>query len=47
MTPTAILLPGRLCFFTRCVHSFIHLGTNNVSARFFTFGVSLIFLVGS
>ena len=35
-----------LFFFTRCVHSFIHLGANNVSARFFTFGVSLIFLAG-
>jgi hypothetical protein len=31
---------------TRCVHSAIHLGTNNVSARFFTFGVSLVFLAG-
>ena len=35
-----------LFFFTRCVHSFIHLGANNVSARFFTFGASLIFLAG-
>jgi len=35
-----------LFFFTRCVHSFIHLGTNNVSARFFTFGASLVFLAG-
>lgn len=35
-----------LFFFTRCVHSFIHLGSNNVSARFFTFGVSLLFLAG-
>lgn len=35
-----------LFFFTRCVHSFIHLGSNNVSARFFTFGVSLVFLAG-
>ena len=31
---------------TRCVHSFIHLGANNVSARFLTFGVSLVFLAG-
>ena len=30
----------------RCVHSFIHLGSNNVSRRFFTFGVSLLFLAG-
>jgi hypothetical protein len=35
-----------LFFFTRCAHSFIHLGANNVSARFFTFGVSLVFLAG-
>jgi hypothetical protein len=31
---------------TRCAHSVIHLGANNVSARFFTFGVSLVFLAG-
>ena len=31
---------------SRCVHSFIHLGSNNVSQRFFTFGASLIFLAG-
>lgn len=30
----------------RCVHSYIHLGSNNVSRRFFTFGASLIFLAG-
>ena len=35
-----------LFFLTRCVHSWIHLGNNNVSARFFTFGVSLLFLAG-
>lgn len=35
-----------LFFFTRCAHSFIHLGANNVSARFFTFGLSLAFLAG-
>jgi len=29
---------------TRCVHSYIHLGSNNVSRRFFTFLTSLIFL---
>jgi hypothetical protein len=33
-------------FATRCVHSFIHLGANDVSIRFFTFGVSLLFLAG-
>jgi len=31
---------------TRCVHSYIHLGSNNVSRRFFTFGMSLVFLGG-
>ncbi len=35
-----------LFFLTRCVHSFVHLGANNVTARFSTFGVSLIFLAG-
>ncbi len=30
----------------RCVHSYIHLGSNNVSRRFATFGVSLTFLAG-
>jgi hypothetical protein len=30
----------------RCVHSYIHLGSNNVSRRFFTFGTSLLFLAG-
>jgi hypothetical protein len=28
----------------RCVHTFIHLGTNNVSQRFFVFGFSLLML---
>lgn len=35
-----------LFFIARCVHSYVHLGSNNVSVRFFTFGASLIFLVG-
>ena len=30
----------------RCVHSYIHLGSNNVTMRFFTFGTSLILLTG-
>ncbi len=30
----------------RCVHSYIHLGNNDVSRRFFTFGTSLLFLAG-
>lgn len=33
-------------FVARCVHSFIHLGANNVTNRFLAFGVSLIFLAG-
>jgi hypothetical protein len=35
-----------LFVFTRCVHTYIHLGPNDVSARFFTFGASLLFLAG-
>jgi hypothetical protein len=30
----------------RCLHSFIHLRSNNVSVRFFTFGASLLALAG-
>jgi hypothetical protein len=30
----------------RCVHSFIHLGGNDVSRRFFAYAVSLLFLAG-
>lgn len=30
----------------RCVHSYIHLGSNDVSQRFFTFGFSLLCLCG-
>ena len=33
-------------FIARCVHSYIHLGPNNVSVRFFTFGASLVMLLG-
>lgn len=35
-----------LFFALRCVHSFIHLGSNNVSVRFFIFGISLLVLAG-
>lgn len=35
-----------LFFGARVVHTFIHLGKNNVSYRFFTFGFSLICLCG-
>lgn len=33
-------------FLIRCLHTYIHLGPNNVSVRFFTFGVSLLALAG-
>jgi len=33
-------------FVIRCLHSYIHLGSNDVSVRFFTFGASLIALAG-
>jgi hypothetical protein len=45
VTPVSVALAW-LFVFTRCVHSYIHLGANNVSARFFTFGVSLALLAG-
>lgn len=31
-------------FFSRCVHSYIHLGSNNVSRRFFTYATSGLIL---
>jgi hypothetical protein len=30
----------------RCLHTYIHLGSNDVSVRFFTFGASLVALAG-
>jgi hypothetical protein len=33
-------------FALRCLHTYIHLGSNNVSVRFFTFGASLAALAG-
>ncbi len=33
-------------FVLRCLHTYIHLGSNNVSVRFFTFGSSLVALAG-
>ena len=33
-------------FAIRCLHSYIHLGSNDVSIRFFTFGASLVALAG-
>ena len=35
-----------LFFILRCLHAYIHLGSNNVSRRFFCFGASLFALVG-
>jgi len=35
-----------LYFLSRCVHSYIHLGANNVSHRFFTFAASGFILAG-
>jgi hypothetical protein len=45
VTPTAVALAW-LYFASRCVHSFIHLGTNNVTHRFIAFGVSGLILTG-
>ncbi len=45
VTPFSVALAW-LFFLTRCAHSFIHLGANNVSVRFFTFGASLLLLAG-
>ena len=45
VTPVAVAFAW-LYFASRCAHSFIHLGSNNVSRRFFTFGTSLIVLAG-
>jgi hypothetical protein len=33
-------------FALRCLHTYIHLGSNNVSIRFFIFGASLVALAG-
>lgn len=35
-----------LFFLARCVHGWIHLGRNDVTARFAVFGASLLFLLG-
>ncbi len=45
VTPIAISLAW-LYFGSRCVHSFIHLGTNNVTHRFVVFGISGLILTG-
>jgi len=45
VTPFAIALAW-LYFGSRCVHSFIHLGSNNVTHRFVAFALSGLILVG-
>ncbi|MCL6415718.1 MAPEG family protein [Aestuariirhabdus sp. Z084] len=42
----SVLLFSWLFVVARIVHTFIHLGSNNVSYRFFTFGFSLVCLCG-
>ena len=45
VTPVAIALAW-FYFASRCVHSFIHLGSNNVTHRFIAFVVSGLILIG-
>lgn len=45
VTPLALMLAW-LYVAARCAHSYIHLGSNNVSHRFFVFGFSLLVLIG-
>lgn len=45
VTPLAVSLAW-LYFASRCVHSFIHLGSNNVTHRFIAFAVSGLILAG-
>jgi hypothetical protein len=45
VTPAAVALAW-LYFGSRCVHSFIHLGSNNVNHRFAAFAIGGIILVG-
>jgi hypothetical protein len=45
VTPAAVVLAW-LYFGSRCVHSFIHLGSNNVTHRFIAFAISGLILVG-
>jgi hypothetical protein len=44
VTPWTVTLAW-LYVVSRCVHSYIHLGSNNVSQRFFVFGASGLVLV--
>ncbi len=45
VTPLAVALAW-LYFASRCVHSFIHLGSNNVTHRFVAFALSGLILIG-
>jgi hypothetical protein len=45
VSPAAVALAW-LFLAVRCLHTYIHLGSNNVSVRFFTFGTSLVALAG-
>ncbi len=45
VTPAAVALAW-LYFASRCVHSFIHLGSNNVTHRFIAFAGSGLILIG-
>ena len=45
VTPLAIVLAW-LYFGSRCAHTFIHLGSNNVTHRFIAFALSGLILVG-
>lgn len=45
-TSPAALAFAWVYFALRCFHTTIHLGSNNVSVRFFTFGTSLLALAG-
>ena len=45
VTPTAVALAW-LYFASRCAHSFIHLGSNNVTHRFIAFAGSGLILTG-
>jgi hypothetical protein len=45
ITPLAVVLAW-LYFGSRCVHSFIHLGSNNVTHRFVAFALSGLILIG-
>lgn len=45
VTGLAVVLAW-LYFLLRCLHSSIHLGSNNVTRRFFTYGTSIVVLTG-